>query len=494
MTPVTHHPVFSIFDRPGKRSDETFFLDFLGVKHRKRFLEEALIDSLVRWSPRKSPSEEYFEWIALLVAVEAAPARFTIVEVGAGWGRWMLRGAAAAKLRNKSYHLVGVEPDPDHFNWMAIAMDDNDIPPGNRTLIHGVVAGTQESVWFQSGTPSEWYGQAIIEAGQAHHLIESGAAESTPVRQMRPISLDSTFAELESVDLLDLDIQGAEADAIEQSIDSIERKVKAVYVSTHSEEVERRLRALFLTRGWFPVFDYSLSSSPRTPYGTIQLKDGAQLWMTVQQEKMLRILWEPWMATNQVERMAEEIRQSAANRSELRRVSIELLKRDVQLAEFQRRVMASSAAPAPTAPLDAEAEVTATYPGEYRLDDIRSHHALLVSKTKPVRITTGEKQWSYAVSIPYRRGSGDGPVRIRILGTVETGSIGLGVLTPDRTAFVREVSAGAGIDETLLELVIDSQTNCGDLVVRNRAADGSSVFVLQAIHVDSVPADSGPGR
>lgn len=70
-------------------------------------------------SPTYPPfDEEYFEWIDLLEAVAAAKDRFTMLELGAGFGRWTARAAAAAKQRDLSYSLIAVEAEPTHFDWM----------------------------------------------------------------------------------------------------------------------------------------------------------------------------------------------------------------------------------------------------------------------------------------------------------------------------------------------------------------------------------------
>jgi hypothetical protein len=42
-------------------------------------------------------NEEIFEWRMLLSAVLAAKGSFAMVEAGAGYGRWLVAGALAAK-------------------------------------------------------------------------------------------------------------------------------------------------------------------------------------------------------------------------------------------------------------------------------------------------------------------------------------------------------------------------------------------------------------
>ena len=40
-------------------------------------------------------NEEYFEWVDVLEAVVARAGMFTMLELGAGWGRWLANAAAA---------------------------------------------------------------------------------------------------------------------------------------------------------------------------------------------------------------------------------------------------------------------------------------------------------------------------------------------------------------------------------------------------------------
>ena len=65
---------------------------------------------------RPIPNEDYFEWITLPEAVVEAQASFTLVELGAGWGKWLVNGVAALRAHGPlPYHIVGVESEPTHF-------------------------------------------------------------------------------------------------------------------------------------------------------------------------------------------------------------------------------------------------------------------------------------------------------------------------------------------------------------------------------------------
>jgi hypothetical protein len=53
-------------------------------------------------------------------ALLEARKTFTMVELGAGWGRWLVSAACAARVQqlHLELRLVGVEAQPEHFRWM----------------------------------------------------------------------------------------------------------------------------------------------------------------------------------------------------------------------------------------------------------------------------------------------------------------------------------------------------------------------------------------
>ncbi len=62
----------------------------------------------------------YFEWIDLLEAVVAAEQHFTMIELGAGWARWVVNaGMALRHFPEITYQCIAVEAEPTHFRWMA---------------------------------------------------------------------------------------------------------------------------------------------------------------------------------------------------------------------------------------------------------------------------------------------------------------------------------------------------------------------------------------
>ena len=68
--------------------------------------------------------EEYFEWAGILEAIAAAEGTFTVVELGARWGTWTLRALVAARLLRPELKLQGalMEPQPSYFEWATEAV------------------------------------------------------------------------------------------------------------------------------------------------------------------------------------------------------------------------------------------------------------------------------------------------------------------------------------------------------------------------------------
>lgn len=240
------------------------------------------------------PNEEYFEWICLFESIFAAQNQYTMMELGAGYGRWSVRAAAALRqLRNLPFHLVAVEGEPSHYRWLRQNMSDNHIPPEACTLIHGVVGENRKDVLFYVGNSSEvkpaaWYGQSIIQEYEAldeslpdsyecHNVfrLKSGF---TAVK-IRSYLLTEILPETDRIDLIDLDIQGKELKVVSAAIDALDRKVARLFIATHSDEVEVGLRRLLAEHGWRCSADYPGQRTSQTPWGPVYFGDGVQSWV-----------------------------------------------------------------------------------------------------------------------------------------------------------------------------------------------------------------------
>jgi len=73
------------------------------------------------------------------------------------------------------------------------------------------------------------------------------------------------------VDLVDMDVQGAEADVVRGSRQSLIDKIKRVHIGTHTATGEAELFSMFGEMGWHCQNHYSFRSIAMTEFGQIHL-------------------------------------------------------------------------------------------------------------------------------------------------------------------------------------------------------------------------------
>jgi FkbM family methyltransferase len=203
-----------------------------------------------------------------------------------------MNAAAAARQRDRlAIHLVGVEAEPTHFRWMQQHLSDNSVNAASLTLIEAAVAAEPGRVRFHVGEPSAWYGQAIdlspsnpeprpsLLKRLRPFLGRPAQRDERAIVDVRAVTLPSILQDLRRVDLIDIDVQGVEADVLESAEDGLSKKVKRVHVGTHDADNERRLRTLFGRLGWDNLNDYACGSEADTPWGRITFQDGVQTWV-----------------------------------------------------------------------------------------------------------------------------------------------------------------------------------------------------------------------
>ncbi|HET6573489.1 MAG TPA: hypothetical protein VFG68_07800, partial [Fimbriiglobus sp.] len=111
--------VFEPYPGPGAAG---FLTDFLGVRTRVTYVRglEAL-DGAVEARPGSGPVcfHDPVEWNGVLRSVLEATGRIVAVELGAGWGPWLVVAAvAAARCGIRDVRLVGVEGSAAHCGFM----------------------------------------------------------------------------------------------------------------------------------------------------------------------------------------------------------------------------------------------------------------------------------------------------------------------------------------------------------------------------------------
>lgn len=185
-----------------------------------------------------SVDEEYLEWAGALEAIAAASGTFTVVELGARWGTWTIRSLVAARRLRPELELHGVlmEPEPHYFAWATEAVRLNGL--------EGVV--------------------------QLHNN-----------RSTAPLVLE-ILRSFSKVDLLDIDIQGAEGGLVYEAIGGpaantkvlwaeIEQKVARLHVEIHLGRGARYADAFLFGQTEHPAAQAYLRANSSSP-GWISLR------------------------------------------------------------------------------------------------------------------------------------------------------------------------------------------------------------------------------
>jgi FkbM family methyltransferase len=291
------HPVFAHFPTYAGVVEPGFSVDFLGARTRLEFVSGAVAspgDVRTQYPP---VDDEYFEWIAILESILAAKGEYKLVELGAGYGRWVVRAACAIRRYRPTmpFHLFAVEAEPKHFQWLQKHILDNEIGPTNHTLLQTAVSDRAGEVMFYIGTPgtrenaaAEWYGQTLSKSNEVVDANQSNSYEGFDVVKfksgweaikIRSVPLGEIVGDIERVDLIDMDIQGEEFKVVSSAIDLLNRNTVRMHIGTHEREIEGGLRKLLRAHGWQCRADFKCLETSETPWGRVSFGDGVQSWV-----------------------------------------------------------------------------------------------------------------------------------------------------------------------------------------------------------------------
>jgi FkbM family methyltransferase len=261
---------------------EGFFADWTGIKTRVEvwafsadFLE---VFNKGRHEKHDVPltDEHVLDWAPLAQAVQESSEPFRMAALGAGWGRWLAAGSALASQVGRNYRLLGVEAEPQHFEWLLRHFRDNGIAEDRYIAVHAAATGKPGDCWFETGNPQAWYGQSV-------RFDEDARAEGAQLRRTKGIAIDGVLELLSPLDYMHMDIQGAELDFLSYRPELFDAKVRLVNIGTHSAKIEVGLRQLFERLGWECLYDVRLGSKHRVRVGdkvvpSVEFGDGVQVW------------------------------------------------------------------------------------------------------------------------------------------------------------------------------------------------------------------------
>ena len=300
-------------DMPPWRGDvpEGFFPNFLGTLTDREFVEihppsNHLLTSGDNGAETPAPGiddgEIFFEQAAILKAVRAAEGQFTMIELGGGFAaRTVDAHAAVQRLNPLPCQFVVVEAEPTHFEWAQRHLRTNGIDPNDHWLINAAVGIDSRPCLFMFG--AGLYCNAVVSPKDAASLVEDvrrfemadhvmhelmmrgqcnvAVPYNTRAGQhifnfafVNTLPLRDILQPLRTVDLMDIDIQGAEAWCLPPAMEMLDRKVKRIHLATHAAEIHSALWDRFFEHEWLCEFDFAPSSHHQTPTGAFDTEDG----------------------------------------------------------------------------------------------------------------------------------------------------------------------------------------------------------------------------
>jgi hypothetical protein len=250
---------FSGFAPCAATGESGVFFDFLGTKTRTEYLPESCqwLSGKVFGFPEPGATilHEYEEWQGVMRAVREASGSFVCVELGAGWGPWLVSSAFAAKhLGISNIFLIGVDADRRNLEFMKAHFSDNGLDYRQHKFFHAAIGNrnARPFFWNRGGAPS--------------------------------MSLKTLLRDLPVVDLIHCDIQFAESKAFAAGIKEVTKRVRRVVIGTHSRKIEDELIETFRAWSWF--LEYETACKYRIDHGLPYLNtDGVQVWRNTRNPK-----------------------------------------------------------------------------------------------------------------------------------------------------------------------------------------------------------------
>ncbi len=278
--------------RPG------FYTMMTGTRIRMEFTHH----SFASWDGTVLPLPDwggsgYWEYAYLVKTVLDSTSRYNMISIGAGNGEWAIASVQVhAKLKAGAPRFaISVEGDKGHFDYMLQSFADNEISPVNSLLIHGVAAPQDGYAYFPvCHDPKNDWGASIAALASdpneldrnidyPDHAVQGRVAASggreLEYQTVTAYSLATLMQNLDHVDFIHSDIQGAEGGVFPAAMDVLTRKVGVCLVETHGGAIEEELNKAFTSAGWhLDLFD-PCGETEDGAGARMCVRDGTQVWV-----------------------------------------------------------------------------------------------------------------------------------------------------------------------------------------------------------------------
>jgi FkbM family methyltransferase len=279
----TDTAIFAEFLNPSAKPEPGFLVDFLGSRIRTTSLwkEARALDGQLTGIPVPADFHaEAIEWIGLLKSVRSSTGQYVAMELGAGFGPWVIAGAVAARRKGiENIRLCAVEGDSQHFQFLRQHFIDNGFEPDQHALFEaavGVDAGVAQWPILEGSSASEEWGCRPIEASRDYvgrQFQKTKEIDIIPMRNL--VGRESCW------DLIHLDVQGHEVGVCRSCIEELNARVRRIVAATHSRKIDGYLLDLMCGAGWLlehekpAKFTFMPNATTLEAMTTV---DGTQVW------------------------------------------------------------------------------------------------------------------------------------------------------------------------------------------------------------------------
>lgn len=278
--------IFAEFMNPNARPQPGFVVDFLGSRIRTDSLWKSVRNLDGQVTPIPVPGNyhsEAAEWIGVLKSVRSARKRFVAMELGAGFGPWIVAGGTAARSRGiKDIRLHAVEADPLHFHLLRQHLADNDFLPEQHHLMQAAVGVRAEKArWPVIEDSREDWGTRPIETTGSGPTTDYLGRTHGEFREVEVLPVVDLVAREERWDLLHVDVQGHELAICRKALSELNARAHWLILGTHSRAIEGQLIEMLHGAAW--VLEHEKPCKFRYNPGAATLEamtvlDGIQVW------------------------------------------------------------------------------------------------------------------------------------------------------------------------------------------------------------------------
>lgn len=230
-------------------------------------------------------SDHTFEWHDLIAAIECSTGQFNMLELGAGWAKWIVDATKMTRQLNKTARVVGVEAQPIHCKMARRHIATNKAAP-EASVLCGAIAPTDGTVEFPVKTHLQKlhnYGfgiQHLYDGKQKEITAGGGKVITVPAFSLCTLVNLRAFG-ASHVDFVSLDIQSYEHAVLNNTVENLkclDSRVGVLHISLHrvEENDARQIAHTFLSVLSWQLIRYLPLHTARhpTPFGPVDMVDG----------------------------------------------------------------------------------------------------------------------------------------------------------------------------------------------------------------------------